>query len=249
MRRAAPASVITFALATALALGHGARAQRSQLVTRPTRASGVAAVELPNRQRQRRVLEGPVASVQLWRPREFSDWWTVELAGAGAADTRRFNVYAASRASVPLRDGQTIRATIDCTSGGWHYVCDGVVESAAGDLLFAASGSGTDGLAPGWHLVGPAARGVLRDGRLIHTLAFEHAGGRTTTRLSGWTSVRAPDGEWLVTGAFSEWPPGRRRVPEAVDYTTYAITRLGAAARNPPAPTLPPPLPTVPGPS
>ena len=236
-------------LAAAALPGRGARAQRQrqQLVTRPTRASGIGAIQLVDRQRVRRVIAGTVVSVQPWRRPEISGWWIVELAGAGAPDARSFVATAESRESLPVRVGEALRATIDCSRGGWHYVCDGAVATASGELLFASSGSGADGVAPGWRLVGHSARGVANGDRLQYTLELEHAGGRTTTARSGWTSVRAPDGEWLVTGAFSEWNPRRPRVPEAVDYTTYAITRVRGAAVGRPAPAPPPsPQPSAP---
>lgn len=209
-----------------------ANAQRTSLVTRPSRAGGVGAIQLPDRQRQRRTLAGAVVSVTPWRPGELSGWWLVELAGAGAVGARSFVVSAAAREHVPLREREAITATIDCGRGGWHFVCDGAVATAAGELLFASSGSGSDGVASGWRLVGHAGRGVADGDRSLHPLEFEHAGGRTTTRVRGWTSVRAPDGEWLVSGRFSAWRSRRVRVPEAVDYTSYSITRIRPVAAS-----------------
>lgn len=237
MRRLAIGLVAVTVLTQAAALCHAASAQQPrQLVTRPVRAGGVGAIQLADRQRVRRVIAGAVVSVQPWRRHEIPDWWIVELAGAGAPEARTFVAMADSRAGLPLRVGEAIRATIDCTRGGWHYVCDGAVATAAGELLFASSGSGEDGAAPGWRLVGHSANGVANGDRLQHTLELEHAGGRTTTALSGWTSVLAPDGEWLVTGGFSEWDPQRPRLPEAVDFTTYAITRVRGSAGSGPTP-------------
>jgi len=94
-----------------------ANAQRTSLVTRPSRAGGVGAIQLPDRQRQRRTLAGAVVSVTPWRPGELSGWWLVELAGAGAVGARSFVVSAAAREHVPLREREAITATIDCGRG------------------------------------------------------------------------------------------------------------------------------------
>ena len=211
--RAAP-----FLLATSLMAMASASAQ--------TGPAGVSSIRLTDSRREASTVRGTVHAV-----RRAGGVFVVEVRAASGPDGT-FSVSASARADVPLAVGDEIEARIDCTSPGWHLVCNGVVLDRTGAVLFAASGSGEEALAPGWRLVGdgPAVRGV---GRVEQPLVLEHTVSgqppvRVTTVPGGWTTVTAPDGEWLVSGSFSHTvyaSPTDPRVPDAVDYRSYAITR------------------------
>lgn len=179
-------------------------------------AAGVGAVALPGHAREAIAVRGRVLSI-----RGAGSWWTIETDSAPSS----FLLYAAREADIPIRVGDSIDAAIDCQHGGFHYVCSAVVRDGAGELLLAVAGDGEPTLAPGWALVGdgPRPRGT---GRIEQPLVLEHLGARITTRVSRWRTVRAADGVWRIHGSYSHVVGTAVRVPDSVDYRSYAITRV-----------------------
>jgi hypothetical protein len=205
--------------------------------TRASHPAGVSSIALPDHRRESVSLHGAIVGVRPWREGHgATGWWEVELAGGDPIDRRMFAGYADSRSDIPLSVGQTVSADVDCRVGGWHYVCSATVRDASNDLLFAVAGSGEAGRAPGF-TVSPipgaaAAPGAPRVGRHEYPLRVEHAGRSVSTDAAGgWVVLDSPDGRFAVQGSTSLWEGGPR-VPEAVDYTTYAITRLSGPSSH-----------------
>jgi hypothetical protein len=185
--------------------------------------AGVSGVTLPSRRRERVSMRGTVRTIRPWPT--VTHWWDVEIDGSGALESRTLRLYAESRDDVPLREHDTIDADVDCTRGGWHYVCSVVVRDAAGALLFAVAASGE--AIPGW-TASPAPRSPTAHGRQNEPLVLEHDGHRVTTDPTHWRALDASDGRWSVLGYASrsyEDP----RPPESVDYDFYAVRRIGRA--------------------
>lgn len=197
------------------------------------RPSGVSSFGLSEHRREVVDVRGAVRSVSP------SDGGFLIEIDVGSAPEHAFRVGATRRRDIPLAIGQVIDAHVDCISPGWHDVCSGVVLDDAGALLFAVAASGEEALAPGWRLVGdgPPVRGL---GRVEQPLVLEHtSAGQPPTRVSttgvGWRRVTTSDGAWLVSGSYSHTvyaTATEARVPDAVDYRSYAITRAPA----PPSP-------------
>jgi hypothetical protein len=190
---------------------------------------GVSSVALPDHRRAAITVRGIVRAL-----RAEGSWFVIETDAVAPAEGR-FTVSADSRANIPIAVGDSIDARVDCTYPGWHYVCNGVVRDGSGALLFAVAGGGEESLAPGWKLVGdgPPVRG---QGRVEQSLVLEHTIPgqpplRVTTATIGWRTLRAPDGEWLVSGTYTHTVGDGPRVPDSVDYRQYAITRVRPRAR------------------
>jgi hypothetical protein len=113
-----------------------------------------------------------------------------------------------------------------------HTIHDLAVVDAKGRVVYAGSGTGNPGFAPGWyferkgvfdrgspHMRGGARREdrwlVIANGAAV---AFVH-GGEGARRLS------TPDGDYAVGGSAVTWSAGMRP-PDSSEYETFSIVRL-----------------------
>lgn len=185
----------------------GAIHVRSKIFGPPARAAKVAAISTPV---------------------EPYDWTKIDVVGAGGA-LDQFEL-ACGKTAPPFAVGDSISVVIDCSHGGWHRVCDGIVKDAAGVTLLILSSSGDAALAPGWTFKDGKQTDARRSTNVQET-SIQHSYGLLATHEgksvdtgAGWAALSASDGKWMVHGTSTRWEGVRP--PEGVDYTTFAIVRL-----------------------
>lgn len=168
-------------------------------------------------------MSGAVTSIRT--PPDPHGWTEVDLEG----HPRAFELLC-SGASPPFSTGERIKAQINCSRGGFHRVCDGVIEDAAGSPLMLLIASGDPAKAAGWTIeLGPVTREVPssnpgpRSVRREHGLVFGREGRTVPIPAGAWAAFPGKGGGWLVTGMAVRWEG--LRPPEGVDHSSYAIVR------------------------
>jgi hypothetical protein len=131
-----------------------------------------------------------------------------------------------------LAKGTTLTITYSCAAD-FHRMCDARIDDAKGRTLVMASGTGADGIAPGWtSKVGKVLTSEQNTNtsekslRREHELELRH--GKTIARVHEGTCVQVVDGgsTYLASGSAVSWVG--QRPPEGVDWSAYSLVLQSA---------------------
>jgi hypothetical protein len=223
----------SFSFAVALTLPVAARAQTARDQSTAARVAGVGIFDFEARVRERRHFHGAIERIEPPTVDAGAGGGVghVVLAGAEPESARTLRMYFEPTLRAPFRVGEVIDADVDCTVGGFHFVCDSIVRDATGSLILAVIGSGRRDLLSDWTISDGAVFVREQDPnihghsvRMEFALAFTHRGRTGISRGTRWKQLVTPDGTFVFRGSGVRWEG--LRPSEGVDYSTYAITRV-----------------------